>query len=1205
MIAACDTQDFIPYGRDYIQRHPGKFQLQVQSNVQAEHGIPLIKSFRDISLQENPKKEIWVLRDMRSLQEAQAGSFDEELYVSGNTVVWSKGGRDQTRHVIKTFTMESPVLQALWCDFIIPSRDADPKDSFPGAEPIGEEQEGICIIEAGTVTCFTEKNGEYTAALPFQVANTWKIKNGVLFERTVSPTEITSAKRNSPNQTTVFSMLHPLDEVAPVITKTNFGGCPKTSYLTDSTQHIVYTNIDPSLVLTYDSMVGVHSAWHIRKARSEESNAVCGFLDASIYNPIAGTPLLNQSSSNSHFISNLSSQSPSVSPLRTYSGRISSPAGYGPQTTAHSPSVSNMATISRSLSPAVGQGPSSLHRHTPVIGRSPGNYFRTPPVASHNVSLINESWSEWVEPLKPEICFEHLWTEPAPAIRDGSLGKASKAFLTRDVCGQQYLCYLITYRQQLRCVKFEESNDLSQLIFGAVSVIPAKDALPIESHDLMVLVDPSGGLWVYTGITKINRLHVPTLPLGSGSISMLKPATPLSSPTRGGIFTSSRPPSAMEARFDEEITHISPVQTELEDSSHFDEYAHSSFIQGVRDNVGQRFTIEMLQNRFCRTNMPSVTSSPGIELCLKALKHMLPKDLAILVYGKWYTARNTPGGLGNQSEWVLFTRSLLSLMGYDITRLALTSQKDLDLSMSPVTSVKKPRQSDQGSEEDWEYMVNSDHHRYYMDGYDAVLGLKPCPVIPDATSYSRPCAINQTAALFAHIPSVFVALHLIFEEMKLNTLLADELQYLVKILFQIASDLRCSTYMDYYCRNYPSLFHVVDDVSQVTEENLHKMQYPGVYTQFVMSVDQWVASSLSGDTCGAFPYIPGVCNNIKNIVSLYALLLKKEMNTDNAIDRCLRRIAPAGHRAPTCDLSLSRSFSVTVPSASVTERIVLLMTELELTMKNLEYLPVGLTLPIREAIFHCRCNPPSDWPEPAYVLIGRQDLSQLKSIDKTELSAAPGVYTKKPLPDSVGEDEEDGMEHMELLRLRFSEDLRVQEARRLLQSSRPARIALVQRPEVSDHDFIEEQERHLYNICIRTMALPVGRGIFTLSTFHLLPTETLPIPKLCLQGKAPPRNATVDLTHIDTPPNMSAWPQFHNGVAAGLRIANSSHVDSTWIVYNKSKTNELTNEYAGFLMALGLNGHLVKLNTLNIHDYLSKGHEFTTIGLLIGMAAAK
>ena len=47
-------------------------------------------------------------------------------------------------------------------------------------------------------------------------------------------------------------------------------------------------------------------------------------------------------------------------------------------------------------------------------------------------------------------------------------------------------------------------------------------------------------------------------------------------------------------------------------------------------------------------------------------------------------------------------------------------------------------------------------------------------------------------------------------------------------------------------------------------------------------------------------------------------------------------------------------------------------------------------------------------------------------------------------------------------------------------------------------------------------------------------------------------------------------------------------VDSTWIIYNKPKSNDLNNEYAGFLMALGLNGHLVNLHTLNVHDYLTK-----------------
>lgn len=56
-------------------------------------------------------------------------------------------------------------------------------------------------------------------------------------------------------------------------------------------------------------------------------------------------------------------------------------------------------------------------------------------------------------------------------------------------------------------------------------------------------------------------------------------------------------------------------------------------------------------------------------------------------------------------------------------------------------------------------------------------------------------------------------------------------------------------------------------------------------------------------------------------------------------------------------------------------------------------------------------------------------------------------------------------------------------------------------------------------------------------------------------------------------------------------------VDSAWIAYNKPKSPELANEYAGFLMALGLNGHLTKLATLNIHDYLTKVHTHAQKGV--------
>ena len=93
-----------------------------------------------------------------------------------------------------------------------------------------------------------------------------------------------------------------------------------------------------------------------------------------------------------------------------------------------------------------------------------------------------------------------------------------------------------------------------------------------------------------------------------------------------------------------------------------------------------------------------------------------------------------------------------------------------------------------------------------------------------------------------------------------------------------------------------------------------------------------------------------------------------------------------------------------------------------------------------------------------------------------------GMFTSQlqgivPTSKQVDGEQQDGMEDIEspLIKLRFPDDMRVAEARKMLQSSKPVPIVLVQRPDVSDHDFIEEQEKHLYAICTRTMALSPGR----------------------------------------------------------------------------------------------------------------------------------
>ena len=90
----------------------------------------------------------------------------------------------------------------------------------------------------------------------------------------------------------------------------------------------------------------------------------------------------------------------------------------------HGPLLINLVfkfsmSLRRSMSPATfGGGPH--HRFatpSPQASKSPGNFYRSPAVGTSNMSLINESYSEWVEPILPEVCFEHVWTEPAPAIR--------------------------------------------------------------------------------------------------------------------------------------------------------------------------------------------------------------------------------------------------------------------------------------------------------------------------------------------------------------------------------------------------------------------------------------------------------------------------------------------------------------------------------------------------------------------------------------------------------------------------------------------------------------------------------------------------------------------------------------------------------------------------------------------------------------------
>uniref|UniRef100_A0A3Q2P210 Anaphase-promoting complex subunit 1 n=1 Tax=Fundulus heteroclitus TaxID=8078 RepID=A0A3Q2P210_FUNHE len=1121
MIAAGDLHSFVPFGREHCRNHPNAFNLQLRelqpaSELWSSDGAAgLVGSLQEVSLQER-ERESWQLRKGHTGVNEDEAEFEEELYAAGNVAVWSQGSRTQASSVYKAFTVDSPVQQALWCDFAVPQNNNEAE----------ELEQTVCIVQSSCINVHTVTGKDFISPLPFQVSNVWATKFGLLLERKNAAND---TQPNPPGELlpTVFSMLHPLDEIAPIVSKPSglFEGT-RVQYVSDPNMKIVFTCCQPSIVISYDTVQGTHTVWALRKVTQDERSTVLRCPTEP-----AGTPMSLMASGflTSHLRNASHLDSPGgcgamgsplhYSALHSHQSRImTSSPGVHPR--VHSPSISNMAALSRAHSPGMAapsfSGTSRFNTsfHTPSP-RGHHGLLPSPNSTANESMLVLE-----MEPIIPDLCVEQLWSETVPTGCHREMSsQASKVFLTSDLCENHYLCFLVESHQHLRCVKFIQSNDSTQLIFPSVTTIPAKDAAPLQNIDAMLVLEACGSLVLYTGVTRVSKVYVPNLPSPSISLNNCLPHLSMAVETVSTPNSGSRQIHRLNEVRDampSPVSDLKSLNIKHHEASFFEDYTFQQptpFIHTLRDP-------DCIQN-----------------------------NAFIIVLVKWYNIYNAPGGPSAHAEWSQFVTCFMTLMGYNTERLAWT------------------------------------RHKLFKNPFLSSVTLQT------ASPSSSSLKLESSAPLFPHIPALFYVLHLLYQELQLDELHKARAASLVCLLQQLARDLQMEEYVDLYWRDYPSLISCFTESCMIDQAVIGQMQRPSFLRSDPPCVFTWLSSCLRGEESPPFPFLPGICQRTKLLLLSYALYIIGDVNaTSTNVSKYLFKLSAGIFYCCQNNQIFYSCLSITVG----------------FTLKDLESVPFGVALPIREAICQCREQPSSDWPEEVCLLIGRQDLT--KQAHKMTLSVGSG-FSLVPPASTEADEEEDGMLDIihEVTGLIWSQDLRVQEVRRLLQSSRPVRVSVVQLPEVSDHEYIEEKENKLLQLCQRTMALPVGRGLFTLFSYHPVPTEPLPVPKLNLTGRASPRNTVVDLNsgNIDVPPNMTNWPSFHNGVAAGLKIAPASQVDSAWIAYNKPKSPELANEYAGFLMALGLNGHLTKLATLNIHDYLTKGHEMTSIGLLLGVSSAK
>lgn len=599
-------------------------------------------------------------------------------------------------------------------------------------------------------------------------------------------------------------------------------------------------------------------------------------------------------------------------------------------------------------------------------------------------------------------------------------------------------------------------------------------------------------------------------------------------------------------------------------------------------------------------------------------------DFVIIIFmirlqliSKWYGARNAPGAqdLCTEKEWASFQAVLLEMLGrpftYDIDHQSTLSQSSLSISLD---EPKKRRKFDscQGDDSDWQFLLTN---------LNCQPKLRAADDATTKTSRSNTCKNDSNAPLFPFIPMIFFSLHLLYEEMKIDTTITHQLRALAKFLNTLAIDLHLESFSLHYFLDYPELAHTTS-ARYISEADRKKFVHKQFLNYKVANIFQTINELLKGnvDTIEPYPCIAGVNQWSKNMVQLTSLIANGDMqNCVNIIN-----VWPAQPNLKECgdtEACTDDSMTTAKPMAVDVSRQQLLIDTLlamKITRQDIGRLPLTLHYLLAEELEMSRLNPPMNCHPNVFELILRPDLYANTMLEiekekityknfKNENSLCPRV---QPKAESMAMQSlsEDGMSqiHTKLFRLRFPSDSRIDEVRRLLTSANPVTIDISQQVGVSDHEFIEEKEKQLFAMCTRTMALPLGRGMFTLRTSTPAATESLNIPKLCLSGKEKQKGATIEMQQIEVPQNINVWPMFHNGVAAGLQLTpDCKDVDSTWIVYNKPKgQQDGSTEHAGFLMALGLNGHVKTLSHFSMYDYLVKCDEMTSLGLLLGISAA-
>ena len=578
----------------------------------------------------------------------------------------------------------------------------------------------------------------------------------------------------------------------------------------------------------------------------------------------------------------------------------------------------------------------------------------------------------------------------------------------------------------------------------------------------------------------------------------------------------------------------------------------------LRDSILDRVTIAFENGSTTRYRIPSLSRNHTITLILSAFSQVLPRSLFHDFLHCAYT-HNTNNVL--DSELSTFLSVIATYYG---------SKANISI-LQPI--IRNSLLS-----------IIADTRVSYLP----TLRLLICSNI---TKYDNCASIVPSSTLRDYVSQTFTYMHLILEEIIISPFLNKEVLILTKFLseFVVLFNLPVE-YLEYYQRLVPSTNRqMIPPLSYSTP--------PKSSLKKVNSLFFWLTDLLmfpSSDS-SPFPYVPNVTTRTMLLLCInIILLLQIDANFQTNLEIYIQNISTFPHSLQFHSL-LKEDFNSLFKHSTVQEMVISFLFKRKINRPFFMNVNSAYSVPIIDFLDSCRFDPPKDLPSLSYILLDRADIAFLEKCYPS--SYITNIHDSKP-PNPI-------CPEPRLLDLLFPADNRVSEVSDLLDSSQSIAVDIEQSQDLSDEDFLDLQSARLLKLSIRSLALPIGRGMADYGSCTMLHTDLISIPELNITGKASSNNTTISIDNLDKPHNFTFWPEFHNGVAAGLTLDPlSRHIDSSWIQFNQPNITH-QNQYAGFLMAMGLQGHLSSLSKFTMHDFLSRGHELTLVGILIGISAAK